>query len=76
MSRSPKAWIFGGIAALLLAFVVAPFIYTQFVASDAPEELSVGTAPPSAAAEPTRNEVRALSPRMRIAIAPTGMATP
>lgn len=50
MSRSPKTWIIGGIAALLLAFVVAPFIYTQFVASDAPEELSVGTAPPSAAA--------------------------
>jgi polyisoprenoid-binding protein YceI len=43
MSRSLKTWIIGGVAALLLAFVVAPFVYTQFLADDAPEQLSVGT---------------------------------
>jgi len=43
MSRSLKVWIIGGVAALLLAFVVAPFVYTQFLADDAPEQLSVGT---------------------------------
>ena len=44
MTRSWKVWIIGGAAALLLAFVVAPFIYTQFIADDAPEELGVSTA--------------------------------
>ena len=42
MSRSLKVWIIGGVAAVLLAFVVAPFVYTQFIADDAPEQLSVG----------------------------------
>lgn len=50
MSRSLKIWIIGGVTALLLAFVVAPFVYTQFIANDAPEQLSVGTsAAPEAA---------------------------
>jgi len=43
MSRTLKIWIIGGVAALLLAFVVAPFVYTQFIADDAPEQLSVST---------------------------------
>ncbi|WP_106398963.1 YceI family protein [Actinocorallia populi] len=43
MSRSLKVWIIGGVTALLLAFVVAPFLYTQFIADDAPEQLSVST---------------------------------
>ncbi|MEO3785145.1 YceI family protein [Actinocorallia sp. B10E7] len=52
MSRSLKTWIIGGVAALLLAFVVAPFVYTRFLADDAPEKLSVGTAAsPEAAGE-------------------------
>jgi polyisoprenoid-binding protein YceI len=51
MSRTLKIWIIGGVAALLLAFVVAPFVYTQFIADDAPEQLSVGApASPAAAA--------------------------
>ncbi|GAA3209996.1 YceI family protein [Actinocorallia longicatena] len=41
MSRNLKRWIIAGVGVLLLAFVVAPFVYTKFIEGDAPDELSV-----------------------------------
>jgi polyisoprenoid-binding protein YceI len=39
-----KRWIIVGIGVLLLAFVVAPFVYTKFIEGDAPDKLSVAPA--------------------------------
>lgn len=51
--RRTVGWIVGGIAALLTALVVGPWVYVTFLNDDQPEKLSLDSAPSAAASSTT-----------------------